>query len=151
MQVEYVARRNVRILGRDYTPGTVIDDPMIPSRVLAALMNTRRIGQKLAGKPVGDLNVAAYAPAAPVVRYAPDLIVGGSTAAPDTATAPEAPPSPADDDFNVDTLRDAYDAVRIAEQSHLTLRQYMQSLCLAQNLPDYGDVTAMIKRLHRKG
>jgi hypothetical protein len=44
---EYVVRKPVTILGKNYAPGDRIDDPNIKPGVLATLVNTKRIGTQV--------------------------------------------------------------------------------------------------------
>ena len=48
MHVEYIARFALPILGRQYAPGEVINDPAIQPSTLAALENARRIEKRIA-------------------------------------------------------------------------------------------------------
>lgn len=164
MHVEFIARRNVRILGKDYAPGDVINDPNIPSRALSSMLNTRRIGQRINGEFSRDINVPAAIktfqppahsqprPPAPVPASAPAVALAASeaaTAADDEKEADSAAPMAAPAPSPAASRRAFYEQERADKAPQRTLRQFLQDACQSAGLQIYGDVEALIQRLDR--
>lgn len=78
--IQFVARRDILILGKLYNVGDVVDDPEIPPRVLSSLTNTRKIAQRI---------IKAPAPAAP--EKAPEAVTQAPWEAASKAPAEQVP------------------------------------------------------------
>lgn len=153
MQVEFVARRQVRIFGIDYAPGDIINDPNISPRVLNSLISTRRIGQRINGKAdlgpniLGGARIEAAAPPPP---EQPDELPPPAEPEPST-DAPQTLVDAPQTDSGDNPRRAVYEARRALEAPDLTLRKFLQGLCAEAGMPGYGDIDFLIARLDAKG
>jgi hypothetical protein len=126
MTTEYFANRPVTILGRDYAPGDKIDDPNIKPGVLATLVNTKRIGTKVA--TIADPVIPAAARAQEPAATGGDQIEAGGS-------------------FALEVWRASWRAAHEATTTNLPLRHWLQQQAADRKLKGDGSNEALAERL----
>jgi hypothetical protein len=164
--LEYAARRNIRIQGRDYMAGEHITDPSIPPYVIQRLQSSRKVVVRIVdpdappAPPFSPRTAAEVVAAATTPEISEVALAAAQAASEATTEAPETVKlDEALADATLDPLAGGPDVTswRMAFQRHketspgTTFRQFLIPICRRNGLGVAGAVSELVARLEAAG